>query len=74
MLSSAGGLGVDFAGQDDRVKGQPAGERRDPSNGGDDIVAPAEHKTAVDDDPEELLVRPQSILLDHATSPRRARS
>jgi hypothetical protein len=69
MLSSAGGLGVDIAGQDDRVQGQPSGERRDPPNGGDDVVAPAEHKTTVDDDPEELLVRPQCILLAHRDQP-----
>jgi len=76
MLSSACGLGVDVAGQDDRVQGQPSGERRDPSNGGNDIVASAEHKTAVDDDPEELLVRSQGILLEEitTTSPPRTRS
>jgi len=76
MLSSARGLGVDIAGQDDRVQGQPSGERRDSSNGGNDIVASAEHKTAMDNDPEELLVRPHGILLEEitTTSPPRARS
>jgi hypothetical protein len=43
MLSSACGLGVDTAGQDDRVQDQPCGEGRDPSNSGDDILASAQH-------------------------------
>jgi hypothetical protein len=65
LLSPTGGFGVDVAGQDDRVQGQPSGECGDPSNGDDDILAPAEHQAAVDDDPEELLVGPQGNLLNH---------
>jgi hypothetical protein len=65
LLSPAGGFGVEVAGQDDHVQGQPAGEGRDPSNGDDDILAPAEHQAAVDDDPEEFLVGPQGNLLNH---------
>jgi hypothetical protein len=65
LLSPASGLGVDITGQDDRVQGQPAGEGRDPSDGDDDILAPAEHQAAVDDHPEEFLVGPQGNLLNH---------
>jgi hypothetical protein len=65
LLSPAGGFGVEVAGQDDRVQGQPGGEGRDPSNGDDDILVSAEHQAAVDDDPEELLVGPQANLLNH---------
>jgi hypothetical protein len=43
-----------------RVQGQPSGECRDPSNGGSDILAPAEYQAAVDDDPKELLVGPKA--------------
>src|SRR5215217_9704508 len=64
LLSPASGLGVEVTGQDDRVQGQPAGECRDPSNGDDDILAPAEHQAAVDDDPEEFLVGPHGNLLN----------
>ena len=65
LLSSTGGFGVEVTGQDDRVQGQPAGEGRDPSNSDHDILAPAEHQAAVDDDPEELFVGPQGNLLNH---------
>jgi hypothetical protein len=62
VLSSACGLGVDTAGQDDRVQGQSGGEGRDSSKGGDDMLASAEHQAAVDHDPEELLVGPHGNL------------
>jgi hypothetical protein len=39
LLSSACGFGTDVASQDNGVQGQPSGERRDPSNGDDDILA-----------------------------------
>src|SRR5215207_10816606 len=63
VLSSACGFGMDVASQDDGVQGQPSGECRDPSNGGDDILASAQHQAAVDDNPEELPVGPQGNLL-----------
>jgi hypothetical protein len=43
VLSSACGLGTDVTSQDDGVEDQPFGECRDPSNGGDDILALAQH-------------------------------
>ena len=43
VLSSACGFGTEVASQDDGVQGQPSGECRDPSNGGDDILALAQH-------------------------------
>ncbi|HEY4724864.1 MAG TPA: hypothetical protein VIJ13_02660, partial [Actinomycetota bacterium] len=63
MLPSACGLGVDVAGQDDRVQDQPSGEGRDPSNGRDDILASVQHEAAVDHDPEEVVVGPHGNLL-----------
>jgi hypothetical protein len=73
MLSSACGLGVDVAGQDDRVQGEPGGEGRDPSKGGDDVPAPAEDQAAVDHDPEKLVVGPHGNLLHHGRDDQPAR-
>jgi len=55
-------LGVDAAGQDDGVQDQPSGEGRDPSKGSDDILASVQHQAAVDDNTEELVVRPHGNL------------
>jgi len=65
MGSSAGGFGLDVAGQDDGVQGQASGEGGHSPNGDDDIPASAQHQAAVYDDPEELLVGPHGNLLDH---------
>jgi hypothetical protein len=62
MRASVGGLGVDIAGQDDRVQGQPGGEDCDPSKGGDDILASVQDQAAVDHDPEEFAVGPHGNL------------
>jgi len=76
MLSSACGLGVDAAGQDDGVQDQPSGEGRDPSKGSDDILASVQHQAAVDDNTDELVVRPHGNLriTVRMTSPPTTRS
>jgi len=71
MGSSAGGFGLDVAGQDDGVQDQTFGECRDPSNGGDDVLASAQHQAAVNDNPEELPVGPQGNLLNLPRPARR---
>jgi hypothetical protein len=63
MLSSARGLGVDSAGQDDGVQDQPCGEGRDPSKSGHNVLASVQHQAAVDHDPEEFVVRLHGNLL-----------
>jgi hypothetical protein len=69
VLSSACGFGMDVASQDNGVQGQPSGVCRDPSNGGNDTLASAQHQAAVDDNPEELPVGPQGNLLNPQDQP-----